>query len=239
MIWLLLPILLLAEGDAEATADKPLTERVSAIVADLGADAYERREAAQRSLASLPAEAMPIVSRAYRDTHDAEVRMRLRLYADQYFERHVISKYEKYKRPGYLGIMQQDGQLEDGTGYVLVQRVMPGTGAEKAGLEAGDQIISLNGNPMPAVNATLAVARYVQAHHAGDQMRITVLRGEKKLELTATLGGLPDEHLNDADEQQLRAERERLREQWWEAGFLAGNLDFEPQAETQVKSDEP
>jgi len=227
MIWMLLPLLLVADPES-ADAEVALSDLVATLVAELGDDDYRHREAAQAALASLPAQALPHISRAYRDSTDAEVRMRLRLYADHYFERHVLAKFEDLKRPGYLGIMQQDGRLDDGAGFVQVVKVMPGTGAEEAGLEAGDRIIAINGNPMPASNATLAVARYIQAHQAGDEIRCTVLRGEQSIEITATLGGLPDEHLDPEKREQLERVRQQLREQWWSAGFLAGDLNFQP-----------
>jgi len=231
MIWLLLPLLIAADaGAADSRADQvDLSDRVAVLVAQLGHDEYERREAAQHALDDLPAQALPLLSRAYRDSTDAEVRMRLRLYADRYFQRHVLGRLDQFKRPGYLGIMQQDGRLEDGRGFVQVVRVMPGTGADKAGIQPGDRIVAMNGNPMPAANATLAVAQYVQAHHAGDQLRCTILRDDKKLEITATLGGLPDEHLDPQKQAELTDLRQQLRDQWWARGFLRGDPHFQPE----------
>jgi len=237
MIWLFLPMVIAAEPAAAASKAADLDARVAAIVEQLADDAYAVRERAQAELEALPAEALPLVSRAYRQTDDAEVRMRLRLYADAYFERQILRRFSEFRRPGFLGVMQQDGQLEDGRGYVEILRVMPGTAAEAAGLKAGDKIIALNDNAMPNVNGTVAVARYVQAHRAGDAMKCTILREGEQVEITAELGGLPDEHLNDEKREQLLEARADLKKQWWERGFLAGDLNFVPQVATETDSD--
>ena len=242
MLWML-PILI-AAGAADAEAPNPpdeLASRVAALVADLADDAYEVRERAQKQLNAMPAEALPMVSRAYRQSEDAEVRMRLRLYADAYFEQHILRRFSAFRRPGFLGIVQQEGLLEDGSGYVEITRVMPGTGAEAAGLQAGDKLIAMNGNTLPAGGATMAVAKYVQAHFAGSEMKCTIIRDNKQMDITAVLGGLPDEHLDADKRQRLEQARRELKQQWWERGFLAGNLDFVPQepepAEPEPASD--
>ena len=224
MVVLLCAMLLAADASAPPAAP----DAVRALIAQLGDDEYAVREAAQQKLEALPPDALPLISRAYRDTTDAEVRMRLRLYAEHYFDHHVLPRYSQYHRPGYLGIQQTEGRLDDGSGFVRVVQVMPGTGAEAARLKPGDLIIALNGQPMPAVNATFAVAQYVQQHRPGDKLVCTVLRDGKQLEITAVLGGLPDEHLSEEDRLQRQAEHDRLHQRWWQQGFLAGNPDFDP-----------
>jgi hypothetical protein len=239
MLWMLPILIAFGAADAEAAngSDK-LAGRVAAIVTDLANDAYEVRERAQKQLNALPAEALPIISRAYQRSDDAEVRMRLRLYADAYFEKHILRRFSAFRRPGFLGIVQQEGLLEDGSGYVEITRVMPGTGAEAAGLRAGDKLIAMNGNALPAGGATMAVAKYVQAHFAGAEMKCTIIRDNKQMDITAVLGGLPDEHLDADKRERLEQARRDLKQQWWERGFVAGNLDFLPQ-DREPLEDEP
>ncbi len=67
--------------------------------------------------------------------------------------------------------------------------VFPGSPAEEAGLEAGDVITALNGEPIGAdTDLSMAILPY----GPGDTITLTVLRGAQTLELDVTLGQLPD-----------------------------------------------
>ena len=67
--------------------------------------------------------------------------------------------------------------------------VFPGSPAEEAGLEAGDVITALNGEPIGAdTDLSMAILPY----GPGDTITLTVLRGAQTLEMDVTLGQLPD-----------------------------------------------
>lgn len=66
-------------------------------------------------------------------------------------------------------------------GPISVAEVQPGTPAAAAGLEAGDQIASVDGHPFHSVTTLLA---YMQAGH-GKPMRLDVLRHGKNISMTA------------------------------------------------------
>ena len=89
----------------------------------------------------------------------------------------------------YLGIMM--GGDEDGEG-VEVLSVMDGSPAEQAGLEAGDRIVAIGGDE---VGDTGDVADAVGDAEPGDQVRITVMRGDDRLNLSATLAERPESGL--------------------------------------------
>jgi S1-C subfamily serine protease len=72
-------------------------------------------------------------------------------------------------------------------GGILVTKVYPGTGAAKAGLRAGDVIVSIDGMPTPTLDA---LAQVLAHHEPGDTVRVQ-LSGRRKATLTVKLGELP------------------------------------------------
>ena len=67
----------------------------------------------------------------------------------------------------------------------FVAEVTPGTGADDAGLRAGDVIVAIDGKP---VETSSEVADTVREHEPGDEIEITIERESKEQTLTATLG---------------------------------------------------
>jgi putative serine protease PepD len=93
---------------------------------------------------------------------------------------HVVESHR-----AYLGV-----QIGDTSGSgVYVQSVAPGGPAAKAGLEAGDVIISLNGHATPTVDALTSVASELKPGTTV-QLRIVTQSGEHK-SLRPTLGTFP------------------------------------------------
>jgi S1-C subfamily serine protease len=76
-----------------------------------------------------------------------------------------------------LGIRTEEG--------AFVVDVSPGSGADDAGLEAGDVIVAIDGDP---VDTSAEVAEAVRGHEPDDAIAITVEREGKELRLDATLG---------------------------------------------------
>jgi serine protease Do len=101
--------------------------------------------------------------------------------------RALLPRLEKGEtlKPGFLGVSVDQGRTEDG---VLVETVQPGSGAEKAGLQAKDLIVAVGGKPVQA---------YFQLHYAlgrlsaGDKVKLEIDRGGKKIEVEVTLGEPP------------------------------------------------
>lgn len=85
-----------------------------------------------------------------------------------------------------LGIMvigPSDG-LADSSQGLLVDSVNPGGAAEKAGVLAGDYILSANGEPTLTNQDLFRVRRRL---HLGDELTLTLRRGEETLEVTLLL----------------------------------------------------
>jgi len=101
-----------------------------------------------------------------------------------------ILKYGKVRR-GLLGVMVQDftPELADafhkpGFKGALATQVNPGSPADQAGLKSGDIITKLNGKKI--LTASM-LGNYVGLVRAGNTIRISVLRGNKRLNLHAIL----------------------------------------------------
>ncbi len=117
-----------------------------------------------------------------------------------------LNKYGRVKRPS-LGIVsfaigpdlaQQMGLSAD---YgVLIQRVLPGGAAERAGLHGGNERayvgntpIMLGGDLIIAIDGeqvtnTQDISTIMDKHQAGDTISVTVLRGQKRITLKLLLG---------------------------------------------------
>ncbi len=75
-------------------------------------------------------------------------------------------------------------QLDDGRG-VLVDEVVEGSPAATAGLQPGDVIIALDGQP---VTRSKDLARVIRDREPGAQVVATIRRGGEEREITVTLG---------------------------------------------------
>jgi putative serine protease PepD len=87
---------------------------------------------------------------------------------------------------GYLGVSAADpGGNQDGA---LVQEVVSGSPAAKAGLQAGDLVTAVDGQAVQ--NSGEMVAR-IRGHKPGDKVTITVDRNGSQTTISATLGERP------------------------------------------------
>lgn len=98
--------------------------------------------------------------------------------------------------PGYLGIsvhplspdLATVLRLKPGTPGVLVDSVRAGSPAEGAGLQAGDVLLTLNGQPVDSFN----LRARVRSIPAGEAVRLGILRvGGSPLDLEARIGEAP------------------------------------------------
>jgi S1-C subfamily serine protease len=72
----------------------------------------------------------------------------------------------------------------------LVGAVAPGSGAEDAGLQRGDIITAIDEEP---VTSMAELAAQIQRRAPGDEVSLTVVRGDETLTLDVTLGSAPQE----------------------------------------------
>lgn len=74
---------------------------------------------------------------------------------------------------------------ESGRSGALITEVSPGSGADEAGIEAGDVIVAIDGIP---VSGIADVAAQVRAHRPGDSVTVELLRSGEEMQLEVTLG---------------------------------------------------
>lgn len=107
-----------------------------------------------------------------------------------------IKKTGKVTR-SYLGFNLQDLDRNLAESYQLskpegslVTQIQPNSPAAKAGLKAGDVILKFNGTP---VSRTSELLNYLNRTMPNDTVQLEVLRENKKLNVSATLGIAPDD----------------------------------------------
>jgi S1-C subfamily serine protease len=86
----------------------------------------------------------------------------------------------------YLGVSL--GVVETGQAGALVEEVTPGTGADEAGLQPGDLVVSIDGVP---VQSGGDLAAQIQTHQPGDSVDLEVVRDGTPSTISVTLGERP------------------------------------------------
>ena len=122
-----------------------------------------------------------------------------------------FAKYGRVRRPSLDAVMLPIGpdiaeQIGLPADYgLLVEKVLPGGAAERAGLHGGTQRayegntpVMLGGDLIVAfdgqeVNSGPDLAAAMNAHRAGDTVTISIFRGRKRMDLKVTLGDAKDQ----------------------------------------------
>jgi len=86
----------------------------------------------------------------------------------------------------YLGVSL--GVVESGQGGALIDNVTSGTGADEAGLQVGDLVISIDGAP---VQDGGDLAAQVQTHQPGDTVDLVVVRDGNEMTVPVTMSERP------------------------------------------------
>ncbi|MDQ2802952.1 MAG: trypsin-like peptidase domain-containing protein [Pseudomonadota bacterium] len=119
--------------------------------------------------------------------------------------RFVIKRLQQYGwiRPGYLGakIQELSPEMAEALGIKtpkgsIVAHVVSASPAAKAGVAVGDIILRLNGE---APTDDRALLRQLAQMTPGDKATLTVQRGDKDIDLTATIGEWPRQRWEDLD----------------------------------------
>lgn len=215
--------------DVAQLADVQLAAaHLTALLNQLGDEKYETREAAQSQLMSLTdaqiAAGFQQITAVYRQTTDAEIRMRIGRFANDCFDRVVLPQYDQLHQPGFLGVTPTRAKLSDGTSAVVITSVLADSPALKVGLQNGDLITAVDDQPLLGTDPVGSFIKAVQQRHAGSRVRFTLHRGEQVQTVVAQLAALPNQY-RDPNLAEFRKEQiELLRQRWWERGFLKGEL---------------
>ena len=86
-----------------------------------------------------------------------------------------------------IGVMLSTVTETDGrrTPGLYISEVLKGTGAENAGLKAGDRIIAVDGQDADTYEK---LSRYLKGKDIGDTITLTIIRDEKEMNVDVTLG---------------------------------------------------
>ncbi len=95
-----------------------------------------------------------------------------------------VSRRSRRRRIPFLGIAPNLGGDDDDSG-MPIRSVRPDSPAATAGLQVGDVIVRIGETD---INEYADLIQFLQASQAGQQIRLSVVRGEEQLELQATLG---------------------------------------------------
>jgi WD40 repeat protein len=91
-------------------------------------------------------------------------------------------------KPGFLGI--QGSMEDDEDAGVVIQDVIPGTGAERAGLKSGDRIVKIGGAASENFEALRSI---VTTLREGDEVEVVYLRAGAEHRVKVKLGSRPEE----------------------------------------------
>ena len=80
----------------------------------------------------------------------------------------------------HMGVPVQEG--------ILIARVVEGSDAQSAGLQGGDVIVAMDGQP---IRNTGDLSKFLLDNHPGQRINVRLYRGESVLETEATLGDMP------------------------------------------------
>jgi putative serine protease PepD len=91
----------------------------------------------------------------------------------------------------YLGVGSKDSVVADGSAKraaAVLSNVVSGTPADKAGLQAGDAIVAVDGN---SIDGSLSLVAQVRQHNVGDKVTLKVVRDGKSRDVNVTLVAKP------------------------------------------------
>ena len=104
-------------------------------------------------------------------------------------------------------------------GTALVGRVVPGSAADEAGIQAGDFIVAINGEEL---TNSLQLGQIIGRMKPGEEVEITINRDGEEETLTATLGGATTEAVASSEEDEASSSsQEQMME---ELGFAVSDL---------------
>lgn len=216
----------ITDDEFRLPVDEGTATEIDRLIPLLNSPKYEERENASEVLLTIGATAFAKLRVAYHESDELESQLRIeRIVHQSYRSHHVLSK------KGFLGIQMNrkmpthsdDPRIPEGRYGIKLNIITPNTGAERAGLSKNDIIIGCNGKPLvgqqqQAFNNFSAIIR---STGPGGQIHVTILRGNEKLEVTATLGPVPQEiYKNVTGVRDLIPITDKRFVVWWSQFFL-------------------
>lgn len=224
---------------APETEEKPVTDdefrlpvdqrtgaEIDRLILLLDSPDYKEREEATETLLTIGATSFRKLRSTYLESDELEVQLRIEKIVHQsYRVHHVLSK------TGFLGISTNrrypghdvDPRIPAGRYGVELHTVQPNTGAERAGLKPKDIIIEMNGEVLAGERSQVFInfSSQIRKLGPGQQIQITILRGDETLEITATLGPVPNDRFLSVNGVRAMVQKvDRRFTVWWSRYFL-------------------
>jgi len=99
-------------------------------------------------------------------------------------------------RHAFLGILPDRKPIQDEQSGAVVRNVWPDSPADKAGLEVGDRITTINETE---IRTTADALRVIAGLHPKHTATVVAIRSEEELTVEATLSNVPEEILSSVD----------------------------------------
>ncbi len=230
------------DDEFRLTMDKETAKQVDSLILGLADPVYKARQEAHDALIQIGAAAMSKLREAYLTAEDLETKLRIEQVAHSaYVNHHVLDKHGflgismRYYDPTEKGVKQlgvQNGKqrssmsppvLPVGRVCVFVSQVIADTGADRAGVLAGDAIIAMDGEPVTGKGQAIrnAFSARIRKRRPGESIELTIVRGAETLTLTPSLTRAPQGSLTNVIViSVLYKEASNRFEIWWEKFFL-------------------
>ncbi len=205
---------------AAVAATRPTAAEIDRAAAELGDARWQIRREAGFRLIDAGWDSVPALRRAYRETRNHEVRLRIRELAETIFSnRHAPGP------GGFLGIRQRprlhttDPRVPQGVSWIEVLEVFRDTAADRVGLRVGDLITRCDGQPIPEDPTGQSFSGLIGRRRPGEEAVIEVRRGtDDPVRLAVRLGCRPMAVLSVADPELYESVRAAFSE-WWQELF--------------------
>ncbi|MCW8132061.1 MAG: PDZ domain-containing protein [Planctomycetota bacterium] len=193
--------------------------RLHRLIAELTDENYSVRQRAQQSLASAPPVYLKEMLQAGRKHDDPDAQKGLYEAAHAVFLGKVVKHLPQYKlERGFLGIAWE---LHAEPCGVMVNQVIPETGAEKAGLKVGDVIVRVERTPITEQMTMEDVMRIWKGMAPGDTLKLELVRNGETLFIDAPIGEVPQDY-RSADAEKPVDNPDRAEALW--SRYLSGEL---------------
>ena len=184
-------------GDEFNLAVAPaMADEIAGHIRALASSSYVEREAASAALIEFGPAAFRQLREAYHTSDDLEVHLRIEsIVQEAYLEYHVFRRipFLGVERKANLLTHELDPRIGPGLVGIGLARVLKGTGADQAGLQADDVIIAVDDEPLEGglVRGFEEFAAAIREREVGAALTLTVLRGASERRVPATLGPCP------------------------------------------------
>lgn len=203
--------------------DEADARRIDILLVELGSSEYARRQSARHEIVRIGAPALAKLRDAYRTSADLDVRLSF-----EDIIRNVFLNHHLLDANGFLGITQgrstvtsaDDPLVPRGGVGIVVDWVLPNTAAEQFGLRAGDMIIRLDGEPIPARRRRFRQGDFgesIRRRGHGTLVLLTIVRGRDTTEVEVELGRRPESLYRG--QRGFRSDIMEVRERfaiWWD-----------------------